>query len=124
MANDLIFKYGTGDLPESNDAGTVYIKKSGNTKADMYVDSPDANNQRLRIGSDVYVGDPEDTEANDYDVVINPNGDVLEGIVTGLDSSENPMAYTIRVVEVEESVLDSYTPTDADSNIITLVIKS
>lgn len=123
MANDLIFKYGTGNLPESN-AGTVYIKKSGNTKADMYIDSPETNSQRLRVGSDVYVGDPEDTEANDYEVVINPNGDVLEGIVTGLDSSENPMAYTIRVVEVEESALDSYTPTDADGNIITLVIKS
>ena len=85
MVNDLIFKYGTGDLPESNDAGTVYIKKSGNTKADMYVDSPDANNQRLRIGSDGYVGDPEDTEAEDYKVVINPNGDIIDNVVTGMN---------------------------------------
>jgi hypothetical protein len=85
MSNDLIFKYGTTDLPASNAAGTVYIKKSGNTKADMYVDSPETNSQRLRIGSDVYVGDPENTEAKDYDVIINPNGDIIDNVVTGMN---------------------------------------
>ena len=50
MSNDLIFKYGDGDLPESN-AGTVYIKKSGNTKADMYVDSPETKSKVMEYCS-------------------------------------------------------------------------
>ena len=129
--NDLIFKYGEGDLKltEQNqnapgyDAGTVYVRKLSDTRGQMFVDYPGQEDARLQIGGEIFVGDPKEA-GEDYEVVINPNGDVLEGVVTGLDSSENPMAYTIRVVEVEESALDSYTPTDANSNIITLVIKA
>lgn len=130
MSNDLSFKYGTGDLKltEQNenapeyDAGTVYVRKLSNTRGQMFVDYPGQEDTRLQIGGEVFVGDPKDA-GDDYEVIINPNGDILEGIVTGLDSSKNPMAYTIRVVEIEESALDSYTPTDADGNVITLVIK-
>lgn len=113
---DLIFKYGAGDLPESN-AGTVYIKKSGNTKADMYVDSPEANSRRLRIGSDVYVGDPEDTEAEDYEVVINPNGEVIENVVT----SESAGGFVIRVLSLTDPDTE-ISQEKPNSNIITLVI--
>ena len=114
---DLIFKYGTGVLPESNAGGTVYIKKSGNTKADMYVDSPEATSQRLRIGSDVYVGDPKDTEAKDYEVIINPNGEVINNIVT----SEEAGGFVIRVVSSSDP--DNYKPdNNTSNNMITLVI--
>lgn len=125
MANDLIFKYGEGNMPAAtaDTAGTIYIKKSGNSKADMYVDSPDTNSQRLRIGSDVYVGDPEDTEANDYEVIINPNGDIIDNVVTGMNEQGDYMPYILRIVNVDEVDLDTYTPTDANSNIITFVIK-
>lgn len=119
MSNDLIFKYGTGDLPGSN-AGTVYIKKLGNTKADMYVDSPEANSQRLRIGSDVYVGDPEDAEAEDYKVVINPNGEVIENLVT----TETNGGFVIRVESVNKNNIDNWTPTDTPSkNTIIFVVE-
>ena len=120
MSNDLIFKYGTGDLPESN-AGTVYIKKSGNTKADMYVDSPETNSQRLRIGSDVYVGDPEDTEAEDYEVVINPNGEVIENWVT----AETDGGFVIRIEEVAAANIDGWKPTSTPTkNMIIFVVES
>jgi hypothetical protein len=33
------------------------------------------------------------------------------------------MSYTLRIVSVDETDLDTYTPTDANSNIITFVIK-
>ena len=113
---DLIFKYGDGVLPEKK-AGTVYIKKSGNTKADMYVDSPEATSQRLRIGSDVYVGDPKDTEAKDYEVIINPNGEVINNVVT----SDEAGGFVIRVVNSSDP--DNYKPNDNPSNnMITLVI--
>lgn len=114
---DLIFKYGTGVLPESSNAGTVYIKKSGNTKADMYVDSPENTSQRLRIGSDVYVGDPKDTEAKDYEVIINPNGEVINNVVTSAEAG----GFVIRVVNSSDP--DNYEPNDNPSNnMITLVI--
>ena len=116
MSNNLIFKYGTGDLPVSS-AGTVYIKKSGNAKADMYIDSPGTNSKRLRVGSDVYVGNPEDTEAEDYEVVINPNGEIIENVVT----SEQPGGFVIRVVNPTNP--DTYVPQDNPGiNVITLVI--
>lgn len=128
MADNLIFKYGMGDMPAAaaNTAGTVYIKKTVDGKAQMFIDEPvgdGSSPDRLQIGGEIFIGDPDEA-GEDYEVVINPEGDILEGIVTGLNNSGNAMAYTIRVVEVEESSLDSYTPTDADSNIITLVVKA
>ena len=123
---NLNFKYGTGNLPTQT-AGNVYVKKianattTANGRAKIYIDSPESSTQRLEIGGgDVYVGKSSDEAAANYDVVIDPNGDVIDGLVTGQDNSGQAKAYIIRVVEVAESDLDSYVP-DVNANVITFV---
>lgn len=124
---NLDFKYGdensslptNGTTPNLN-PGRIYVKKSGTGKAKMFIDTPDtSSSERLQIGGDIFVGDPdaEGSGAEDYDVVINPNGDVIDNIVT----SEQAGGFVIRVVSPANP--DTYIPQDnPNSNMITLVI--
>lgn len=120
MGINLNFKYGTGVIPATSEQtrGNVYIKKIGNTRAKMFIDSPIAT-ERLTIGGDVFVGDPdvEGSGADDYDVIINPDGDIINNVVT----SEQAGGFMIRVVSPSNP--DTYIPQDnPNSNMITLVI--
>ena len=66
MANDLHFKYGTGDLDQVNYAeGTVYVKKTANKRAQMFVDVPNNGRERLQIGGEIFVGDPDGMDTGD-----------------------------------------------------------
>ena len=121
---DLKFKYGTSDISgASNDPGTIYVQRTGNGKAKMYIDNPTATGaDRLQIGGDIFVGDPnvEGSGAGDYDVIINPNGEVIENWVT----TETDGGFVIRVESIEENQLDTYIPQDNPSkNMITFVLK-
>lgn len=53
MSNDLIFKYGITDLPDNKTAGTVYIKKTTDEKGVFYVDTPETDSKRLKIGCEI-----------------------------------------------------------------------
>ena len=125
--NDLIFKYGEGDVPSFNDAtsaGTIYIKKKSDTKAEMFIHTPlqdeDDDKLTLQVGGfgNVYVGDPTNPEASEYQAVINPNGDVIDNIVT----SEESGGYIIRVVESEDPDNYDITADNPARNVITLVV--
>ena len=117
---DLKFKYGTNDLDQVNyEAGSVYVKKTSSKKAQMFIDNP-ASRERLQIGGEIFVGDPSDKDTSDYDVIINPNGNVIEDWVT----SEVVGGFVIRVEEIAENQLDTYTPQDnPNKNMITFVLK-
>lgn len=126
MANfdaDVVFKYSaTKELPQDKTAGTFYIKKKDNEKAELYLDTPDAQD-RLIIsgggGGDVYVGDPNSADAQEYEVVINPNGSVVNNVVT----SEEAGGYIIRVVESEDPDNYNIAEDNPARNVITLVIQ-
>lgn len=120
MSNGLSFKYGTGDLKNQNapdyDAGTVYVRKLSDTRGQMFVDYPGQEDARLQIGGEIFVGDPNEA-GDDYEVIINPNGDVIDNVVT----SEQAGGFVIRVVSPANP--DTYIPQDnPNSNMITLVI--
>ena len=111
---NLIFKYGgdnAKDLTDFNDVastpGTIYIKKKNNKKAEMFIDTPTESSTRLQIGGtgDVYVGDPDDEEAKEYQAVINPNGTVLDNIVTSAETG----GYIIKVEQATGNI-DEYIP--------------
>lgn len=121
MANDLHFKYGTGDLDQVNYAeGTVYVKKTANKRAQMFVDVPNNGRERLQIGGEIFVGDPNGTDTGDYEVVINPNGDIIENFVT----SETEGGYLIKTVSIPEDEIDTWEPTTTpEQNTIILIVK-
>lgn len=125
---NLNFKYGgdnAKDLTDFNDVastpGTIYIKKKNNKKAEMFIDTPTESSTRLQIGGtgDVYVGDPDDEEAKEYQAVINPNGTVLDNIVTSAETG----GYIIKVVKTSNP--DSYNPSleNFSRNTIVLVVE-
>ena len=114
---DLKFKYGTGNLPDKN-AGAVYIKKIEKPgRAKLYIDTPieaAGSVERLVIGGDVYVGDQNDSEASSYDVVINPNGNVIENFVTSeidggfiikVETSNDPNSYIPSTSELTKNTI-------------------
>ena len=119
MANNdkvnLDFKYGdeNSSLPQDGTTpaltpGRIYVKKSGTGKAKMFIDTPDiSSSERLQIGGDIFVGDPnaEGSGADDYDVIINPNGEVIENWVT----TETDGGFVIRVEKATGNI-DTYTP--------------
>lgn len=118
---DLKFKYGTTDINEAtNDPGTIYVQRTGTGKAKMYIDNPTVTGtDRLQVGGDIFVGDPnaEGSGAENYEVIINPNGEVINNIVT----SEEAGGFVIRVVSSSDP--DNYEPDNSTSNnMITLVI--
>lgn len=135
MANNnsinLDFKYGAenSSLPMSGSTpnltpGRVYIKKSGTGKAKMFIDTPDiSSSERLQIGGDIFVGDPdaEGSGADDYDVIINPNGEVIEDWVT----TEIDGGFVIRVESVDSEDIDNWRPsgTPPSKNTILFVIE-
>lgn len=130
MANfdkDVVFKYSattTKELPTmtNNTAGTFYIKKKDSEKAELYLDTPDGKD-RLIIsgggGGDVYVGDPDSTDAQEYEVVINPNGSVVNNVVTSAEAG----GYIIRVVESEDPDNYNIAADNPARNVITLVVQ-
>ena len=121
MAN-LNFKYGTTNINGANNVpGTIYVQKTGDGKAKMYIDTPTESSTRLQIGGtgDVYVGDPDDEEAKEYQAVINPNGNVIDNIVT----SEEAGGYIIRVVESEDPDNYNIAADNPARNVITLVVQ-
>ena len=122
---DLKFKYGTDDIDKvGNDPGTIYVQRTGNGKAKMYIDNPTViGADRLQIGGDIFVGDPnvEGSGADDYDVIINPNGNVIEDWVT----SEVDGGFVIRIEEVAAADIDTWVPTTTPSkNMIVFVVES
>ena len=122
---DLKFKYGTTNIDEvGNDPGTIYIQRIGDGKAKMYVDNPTVTGaDRLQISGDIFVGDPsvEGSGANDYDVIINPNGEVIKDWVT----SEVDGGFVIRVEEVAATDIDNWSPkTTPTKNMIIFVVES
>lgn len=134
MANNdkvnLDFKYGdeNSSLPVDGTTpnltpGRIYVKKSGTGKAKMFIDTPDASSsERLQIGGDIFVGDPdvEGSGAGDYDVIINPNGEVIENWVT----SEQEGGFVLKVESVNKNDIDNWTPTDTPSkNTIIFVVE-
>lgn len=135
MANNdkvnLDFKYGDensslpidGTTPDLT-PGRIYVKKSGTGKAKMFIDTPDtSSSERLQISGDIFVGDPdaEGSGAEDYDVIINPNGEVIENWVT----TETGGGFVIRVESVESKDIDSWKPTGTPTkNTIILVVES
>lgn len=127
MANfntDVVFKYGSTseDLPPSKTAGTFYIKQKDSSKAELYLDPP-TGEDRLIIsgggGGDVYVGDPDSDDAQEYEVVINPNGNVINNVVT----SEEAGGYIIRVVESEDPDAYDISIDNPNYNVITFVVQ-
>lgn len=121
---DLKFKYGTSDISgASNDPGTIYVQRTGNGKAKMYIDNPTVTGtDRLQIGGDIFVGDPNaaGSGADDYDVIINPNGEVIENWVT----TETDGGFVIRVESVDSEDIDSWKPTGTPTkNTIILVVE-
>ena len=134
MANNdkvnLDFKYGdeNSSLPVDGTTpnltpGRIYVKKSGTGKAKMFIDTPDASSsERLQIGGDIFVGDPdaEGSGADDYDVIINPNGEVIENWVI----AEQEGGFVLKVESVNKNNIDSWTPTDTPSkNTIIFVVE-
>ena len=122
---DLKFKYGTTNINEAdNDPGAIYVQRTGNGKAKMYIDNPTVTGtDRLQIGGDIFVGDPdaEGSGAGDYDVIINPNGEVIENWVT----TEAGGGFVVRVEEVVATDIDGWTPTSApEKNMIIFVVES
>lgn len=101
MAN-LNFKYGTGDITTS-EAGTVYVKKTGSKKAQMFIDNPVDENERLQIGGEIYIGDPEDAAAANYQVVINPDGDPA-GVATSAANGIMSKEHVQRLITLEEAL--------------------
>lgn len=135
MANNdnvnLDFKYGdeNSSLPQDGTTpaltpGRIYVKKSGTGKAKMFIDTPDiSSSERLQIGGDIFVGDPdaEGSGADDYDVIINPNGEVIEDWVT----TEVDGGFVVRIENIDSEDIDSWTPTTTPSkNTIILVVES
>ena len=135
MANNdnvnLDFKYGdeNSSLPQDGTTpaltpGRIYVKKSGTGKAKMFIDTPDiSSSERLQIGGDIFVGDPdaEGSGADDYDVIINPNGEVIEDWVT----TEVDGGFVVRIENIDSEDIDSWTPTTTPSkNTILLVVES
>lgn len=124
MATNLNFKYGTTNISEaSNVPGTIYVQRTGNGKAKMYIDNPTVTEaDRLQIGGDIFVGDPdaEGSGADDYDVIINPNGEVIENWVI----AEQEGGFVLKVESVNKNNIDSWTPTDTPSkNTIIFVVE-
>lgn len=134
MANNdkvnLDFKYGdeNSSLPVDGTTpnltpGRIYVKKSGTGKAKMFIDTPDASSsERLQIGGDIFVGDPdaEGSGADDYDVIINPNGEVIENWVI----AEQEGGFVLKVESVNKNNIDSWTPTDTPAkNTIIFVVE-
>lgn len=123
---DLKFKYGTSNINGAgNDPGTIYVQRTGNGKAKMYIDNPTVTGaDRLQIGGDIFVGDPdaEGSGAGDYDVIINPDGEVIENWVT----TEIGGGFVIRIESsVNSEDIDNWTPTDTPSkNTIIFVVES
>ena len=118
---DLKFKYGEGDVPTATAAGTVYIKKTVDGKAQMFVDEPvedGSTPDRLQIGGEIFIGDPDDA-GKDYEVVIDPNGTFIDNIVTSAETG----GYIIRVVSTSNP--DSYDPSleNFSRNTIVLVVE-
>lgn len=131
MANNnsvnLDFKYGKEDssLPMSGSTpdltpGRVYIKKTKAGRAQMFIDTPEPqNSERLQLGGEIFVGDPSNKDTSDYDVIINPNGEVIENWVT----TETTGGFVIRIESRED--VDNWTPTDTPSkNTIIFVVES
>lgn len=121
---DLKFKYGTSDINgASNDPGTIYVQRTGNGKAKMYIDNPTVTGtDRLQIGGDIFVGDPdvEGSGADDYDVIINPNGEVIENWVI----AEQEGGFVLKVESVNKNNIDSWIPIDTPSkNTIIFVVE-
>ena len=51
----------------------------------MYIDNPTiTGSDRLQIDGNIFVGDPdaEGSGVENYDVIINPNGDIVNNVVT------------------------------------------
>lgn len=122
---DLKFKYGTSNINGAgNDPGTIYVQRTGNGKAKMYIDNPTATGaDRLQIGGDIFVGDPDvvGSGADDYDVIINPDGEVIENWVT----TETGGGFVVRVEEVVATDIDNWKPTSTpDKNMIIFVVES
>ena len=125
---NLDFKYGKEDssLPMSGSTpdltpGRVYIKKTKAGKAQMFIDTPEPNNsERLQLGGEIFVGDPFNKDTSDYDVIINPNGNVIEDWVT----SEVDGGFVIRIEEVAAANIDSWKPTTTPTkNMIIFVVE-
>lgn len=120
---DLKFKYGTSNINEANnDPGTIYVQRTGDGKAKMYIDNPTITGaDRLQIGGDIFIGDPnaEGSGADNYEVIINPNGEFLDNIVTGQDTSFK--------IKVEQAIgnIDTYIPSTEglSGNTIILIIE-
>lgn len=113
MAN-LNFKYGGDNAKDLTDftevastPGTIYIKKKNDKKAEMFIDTPTESSTRLQVGGtgDVYVGDPDDEEAKDYQVAIDPNGTFIDNIVTSAETG----GYIIKVEQATGNI-DEYIP--------------
>ena len=122
---DLKFKYGTKDINRaSNDPGTIYVQRTGAGKAKMYIDNPTVTgSDRLQISGDIFVGDPnaEGSGAGNYDVIINPNGEVIEDWVT----TEVDGGFVVRIESVDSEDIDSWVPTTTPSkNTIIFVVES
>lgn len=124
MATNLNFKYGTTNISEASNApGTIYVQRTGNGKAKMYIDNPTVTEaDRLQIGGDIFVGDPdaEGSGADDYDVIINPNGEVIENWVT----TETDGGFVVRVESVDSENIDNWKPTGTPTkNTIIFVVE-
>lgn len=128
MSVNLKFKYGTQELNAAKNAGNIYVRKiasatnenKDNGRAKLYIDTPISNGEveRLSVGSDVFVGDPNSEEASNYDVIINPAGNIINNVVT----SEQSGGFVIRVVEQDNP--DTWVPDDQpNENTITLVVQ-
>ena len=125
---NLDFKYGgeNSSLPMSGSTpdltpGRVYIKKTKAGRAQMFIDTPDRDNsERLQLGGEIFVGDPVGKDLSDYDVIIIPDGNILENFVT----SEIEGGYVIQTVFVNKDNIDTWTPTSTPSkNTIILVVE-
>lgn len=126
---NLDFKYGKEDssLPMSGSTpdltpGRVYIKKTKAGRAQMFIDTPEPqNSERLQLGGEIFVGDPSNKDTSDYDVIINPNGEVIENWVT----TEAGGGFVVRVEEVVATDIDNWKPTSTpDKNMIIFVVES
>ena len=125
MGQNLKFKYGTNDIDGTgNDPGTIYVQRTGDGKAKMYIDNPTSSKaDRLQIGGDIFVGNPdaEGSGADNYDVIINPNGEVIENWVT----TETDGGYVIQVVSKSRDEIDTWNPTTTpNKNTIILVVEA
>lgn len=117
MAIDLKFNYGTKDISTvSKVAGNIYIKKivdatnenKDNGRARLYIDTPvsdSGNIERLSIGGDVYVGKATEAAAAGYDVVIDPDGEVIDNVVTSIQRGGLKLK-----IEKATGNVDTYSP--------------